>query len=84
MTNKNWMKDAFANAGKGLLHRQLGIPKGEKIPEVLLRAIMRTKIDKICHNPTPVGNRLIRVTSLVKHRVNPLLTADRINDKKRK
>lgn len=34
---KHWMAAAFANA-HGQLHRQLGVPKGQKIPREKLQA----------------------------------------------
>lgn len=78
-TNKNWMSEAFKNAGKGTFHRQLGISPSEKIPLTFLQAIVDTKIGVIAHNPTQVGNKMIKVTTLVKKRANALLNADRAN-----
>jgi hypothetical protein len=80
MAKSGWMKGVFANS-HGLFHRQLGIPRGEKIPEAWLRVIVKTKIMGWAKNPTDIGNRGVRVTHLVKERAVPLLTADRINRK---
>lgn len=73
------MQKAFKNAGKGLFHRQLGVPRGEKIPLTLLQAIVNAPIGTTITNPTKVGSRKIKVTYLIKKRASPLLTADRIN-----
>jgi hypothetical protein len=72
-----WMKRAFKNAGKGLFHKQLGIPKSEKIPMTWLQVIVNTPLEKVAHNPTKVGDKTIKVTHLVKYRANALLNADR-------
>ena len=77
--SKNWMQKAFKNAGKGHFHRQLGVPKGEKIPIMLLRALVGTTNGHVCHNPTKTGHRTIKVTPLVKHRATALLNADMAN-----
>ena len=77
-TNK-WMQEAFKNAGKGTFHRQLGISPNEKIPLTFLQAIVDTKIGTYAHNPTQIGNKMIKVTTLVKKRANALLNADRAN-----
>ena len=74
-----WMQKAFKNAGKGIFHRQLGVPKSEKIPMGFLQAIVNTEIGKVAHNPTKTGHRTIRVTLLIKQRANALLNADRAN-----
>lgn len=45
MTNakkKKWIAGAVAN-GKGKLHRKLGVPEGEKIPEEKLNEAMHSK-----------------------------------------
>lgn len=42
---KHWIKQAVAE-GKGKLHKHLGVPEGEKIPEDKLRAASNSK------NPT--------------------------------
>lgn len=75
----NWMAEAFKNAGKGTFHRQLGISPNEKIPLTFLQAIVDTKIGMVAHNPTTTGNKMVRVTALMKKRANALLNADRAN-----
>jgi hypothetical protein len=77
--NKNWMKEAFKNAGKGVFHRQLGISPTETIPITFLQAIVDTKIGMYAHNPTQTGNKMVKVSSQIKHRANALLNADRAN-----
>lgn len=82
MTTKadgKWMQKAFENAGHGVFHRQLGIPPTKKIPMTLLKELVRTTNNHTCHNPTAVGDRVIKVTPLIKKRANALLNADRAN-----
>ena len=42
MAAKHWMAQAFSNA-HGQLHRQLGVPVGQKIPLAKLRAAAKHK-----------------------------------------
>lgn len=74
-----WMQDAFKRAGKGVFHRQLGVPTSEKIPMTFLQAIVDTKIGMYAHNPTSTGHKMVKVTALMKKRANALLNADRAN-----
>ncbi len=37
-SNSNWIQDTGISKNKGALHRQLGIPQSEKIPESKLKA----------------------------------------------
>ena len=74
-----WMQDAFKNAGKGVFHRQLGVPTTEKIPMTFLQAIVDTKIGMMAHNPTSTGHKMVKVTPLMKKRAVALLNADRAN-----
>jgi hypothetical protein len=59
-------KPFLGDLKKGALHRQLGYPKGEKIPTGLLRDIVRA----------PEGNivRGTKATGLLKKRANLALT----------
>ena len=41
---KNWIKGAITH--KGALHRELGVPEGEKIP--------KAKVEKAAHSTNPV------------------------------
>jgi hypothetical protein len=75
----NWMQKTFKNAGSGLFHKQLGISPSVKIPLTFLQTIVDTKIGNDAHNPTEIGNRSVKVTTLVKRRANALLNADRAN-----
>jgi hypothetical protein len=43
MANK-WIKHASGRRHKGALHRQMGIPQGQKIPRSKLRQIVKTPI----------------------------------------
>jgi hypothetical protein len=74
-----WMQDAFKKAGKGLFHKQLGVSTTEKIPLTFLQAIVDTKIGMVAHNPTTAGNKMVKVTALMKKRAVALLNADRAN-----
>lgn len=79
MKKEMWMQDAFKRAGKGVFHRQLGVPTSEKIPLTFLQAIVDTKIGMYAHNPTTTGDKMVKVTSLMKKRAVALLNADRAN-----
>lgn len=79
MKKEMWMQEAFKNAGKGVFHRQLGVPTSEKIPLTFLQAIVDTKIGMYAHNPTTTGDKMVKVTPLMKKRANALLNADRAN-----
>lgn len=72
-----WIQKAFKNAGKGLLHKQLGVPVTEKIPVTFLKAIENTPVGGTAHNPTFTGHKKITVTLLLKRRVTALLNAER-------
>lgn len=69
-----WMRKAFAGS-HGQFHRQLGIPNGTPIPKDLLKALMATKTNHLCRNPTKEGHRFILVTKLVHERANLLLNS---------
>jgi hypothetical protein len=80
MTKQNlWMQDAFKRAGKGVFHKQLGVSTTEKIPLTFLQAIVDTPLGSIAHNPTTTGNKMVKVTPLMKKRAVALLNADRAN-----
>ena len=79
MKKEMWMQDAFKRAGKGVFHRQLGVPTSEKIPLTFLQAIVDTKIGMMAHNPTTTGDKMVKVTPLMKKRAVALLNADRAN-----
>lgn len=63
---KRWIQRAIHRPGK--LHRDLGIPKGEKIPMQLLNTIVRAKAGDTIKNPTPKGNKKIKVTRKIEQR----------------
>lgn len=79
MKKEMWIQDAFKRAGKGVFHRQLGVPTSEKIPLTFLQAIVDTKIGMYAHNPTTTGDKMVKVTPLMKKRAVALLNADRAN-----
>lgn len=41
--DKKWAADAFKKSHKGRLHRALGVPEGETIPEAKMRAALDGK-----------------------------------------
>jgi hypothetical protein len=57
---KRWIQRAIVRPGT--LHKNLGIPKGEKIPMNLLNKIISAKAGDTIKNPTKKGNRRIKVT----------------------
>ncbi len=61
-----WIQKAIHRPGK--LHRELGIPKDEKIPMQLLNAIIKAKAGQTIKNPTQKGKRRIRVTRGIERR----------------
>jgi hypothetical protein len=81
---KNMFLAEALGSNPGALHRQLGIPKEEKIPTTLLRGIMSTEPGKVIKNPTKVGKKKYRVTPLLRKRANPVLTARRFRHHGRK
>jgi len=66
---KTKARNPFANIKKGALHRQLGISPGVDIPRTLLRKIKATTVGRTVTNPTKRGKRKIKVTPLLKRRV---------------
>jgi len=53
---------------KGVLHKQLGISKDEKIPLSLLNKIISAKPGEVITNPTNKGRKKIKVTRLLEKR----------------
>ena len=68
-----WAQKAMGRK-PGALHRQLGIPQEQKIPVTLMRRILAADTGDMVKNPTKVGRRAYRVTTLMQRRVNPVLT----------
>lgn len=73
MPKTYWVGDVMTKK-PGALHRQLNIPKDTKIPTTLLRTILKADTGDVIKNPTKVGRRRYRVTTLMQQRVNPALT----------
>lgn len=63
---EKWIQRAIKRPGR--LHRDLGIPKGTKIPMKLLDAIIKAKAGDVIKNPTKVGNKKILVTRRIEQR----------------
>jgi hypothetical protein len=82
-SKKKWMKDAFGCKRKGALHKQLGVPQDKPIPKTLLHRIQSAKQGSTIKNPAKTGRKRIAVTGLLKKRVNPVLTAIKINKRRR-
>lgn len=70
------MQDVFDPEKEGALHRQLGVPKNKKIPKTLLRRLNDAKQGNRIKNPTKTGKKKITVTGLLKRRINPVITAN--------
>lgn len=68
-----WVQGAMGKK-PGALHRQLGIPQKTKLPTTLLRTILKADTGDVVKNPTKVGKRRYRVTTLLQQRANPALT----------
>jgi hypothetical protein len=68
----------------GALHRQLSIPQDTKIPKTLLTTILDADTGDVIKNPTKVGRRRYRVTTLMQRRVNPVLTARKFRRRRRR
>jgi len=63
---KKWIQEAVNKPGT--LHRQLEIPKEEKIPMTLLNKIIKAKAGDVIINPAKVGKSKIKVTRLLEER----------------
>ena len=83
MAEKYWMGEAMGRK-PGALHRQLEIPQDTRIPKTLLVTIQNADTGDVIRNPTKVGRRRYRVTTLMQRRVNPVLTARRFRRGKRR
>lgn len=57
---KFWIQKAIHRPGK--LHKELDIPKDEKIPIQLLNKIIKAKAGQTIKNPTTKGKKKILVT----------------------
>lgn len=53
---------------RGVLHRELGIPKDEKIPMALLNKIISAKAGDTITNPSKLGRKRIKVTRQIEQR----------------
>ncbi len=61
-----WIQRAIHRPGK--LHKELGIPKGTKIPMALLNKIISAKAGQTISNPTKIGKKRIKVTRKIEQR----------------
>lgn len=83
MPKTKWMGKVFGRK-PGALHRQLGIPQDTRIPKTLLVTIQDADTGDVIKNPTKVGKRRYRVTTLLQRRVNPVLTAKKFRHGRRR
>jgi hypothetical protein len=74
MTRKRWIQRAVDPRKRGSLHRQLGVPKGEKIPRELLNAVKTAEPGRVVR----ASGKRIRVTKLMKKRVNLAVTLRKV------
>lgn len=74
MRKRRWIQKAVDPRKRGSLHRQLGIARGKKIPGKLLREVQRAEVGRVVR----AGGKRVRVTRLVKKRVNLALTLRRM------
>jgi len=77
---KKWIQKAINKPGT--LHRQLKIPKDKKIPIILLNKIIKAKAGDIITNPSKIGKKKIKVTSLLEHRAILARNLKRISKKR--
>ena len=83
MAKELWVGEVLGRK-PGALHRQLGIPRATRIPTTLLRTIIRADTGDVVKNPTKVGKRRYRVTTLMQRRVNPVLTVRGFKHRRRR
>jgi hypothetical protein len=69
MSTDQFIQDALRYHHKGSLHRQLGVPRSEKIPKTLLAKVANAHAGDTIYNPTSVGKKRIKVTRLLERRV---------------
>jgi hypothetical protein len=75
LTRKNrWIQGAVNPRKRGSLHRQLGVPKGEKIPKDLLNAVKAAEPGRVVR----AGGKRVRVTRLMKKRANLAVTLRKV------
>lgn len=78
-----WMGEAMSRK-PGALHRQLGISQDTRIPKTLLVTIQDAETGDVIKNPTKAGRPRYKVTTLMQHRVNPVLTARKFKHGRRR
>jgi hypothetical protein len=84
MAKKTYWVGEVMGRKPGALHRQLGISQDTRIPKTLLDIIQNADTGDVIKNPTKVGRRRYRVTTLMQRRVNPVLTARKFRHGKRR
>ena len=56
----HWAQGAFKKSHKGRLHRALGVPEGEKIPEAKMRAALAGKHGSKVRNMAQAAHNINR------------------------
>ena len=72
---KEWIRKAADEHAKGALHRMLGISENENIPITALKRIMEVPNG----HEFSVGDKIVKVTPLLKKRANFALNIHNIN-----
>lgn len=67
---------------KGGLHKLLGINAEEKIPRSLIGRIMKAEVGDVIRNPSMKGRRKIKVTRILKKKVNLARNLSKIKRKR--
>jgi len=83
MSKPKWLGEVLGRK-PGALHRQLGIPRGKTIPKSLLGRIAHADAGVTIKKPTTVGHRRYTVTTLLKRRARPVLTARGFKHRRRR
>ncbi len=58
MKTKNWIQKAIPPSAKGALHKQLGVPVGEKIPEKKLNEAASGKLGPLAEKRANLAKTL--------------------------
>ncbi len=73
-----------ARLKKGVFSRQLGILEKEKIPDLLISRIIKSKKNRTITNPSRLGRKRIKITTLLKKRANLVRNLKRIAERRKK
>lgn len=76
---KKWIQKAVPDKNKGKLRQQLQVPDDQTIPKSFLRKIQNAEVGDTVQNPTDIGVSSVKVTTLLKNRVNFAKTVRQFN-----